>query len=239
MRLQIVVFSAASLLFVVAPAFASDAPASAASAASAASSAPAGSSASSKSSTTSASSASSAAEGAAKPATASLTLTPAKRALILELLKMTDADKQVEMIINQLTLSHQKRYPSLLAQAINAAPNLSEEKKKELIASAQEQSVRSSERLRQLFVQKIDLSKVMQDVALQVYNKNFTESEMQDIITFYKTPTGKKTLQALPAVMSESMEMTTALITPPLGEIMKQVLEEERARLQNLDAAAK
>ena len=212
MRLHNVVLSAAFLLFAAAPAFASDAPVS---------------------------SSSSATESAAKSTAVSSTLTPAKRALILELLKMTDADKQVEMIISQLTLSHQRRYPSLLAQAINAAPNLSEEKKKELIASAQEQSVRSSERLRQLFVQRIDLSKVMQEVALQVYDKNFTESEMQDIITFYKTPTGKKTLQALPAVMSESMEMTTALITPPLGEIMKQVLEEERARLRSLDAAAK
>jgi hypothetical protein len=219
MRFFSVVISAASLLFAVAPAFASDA--------------------SPSSSSSSSSPTSPAVEGATKPATASPALTPAKRALILELLKMTDADKQVEMIINQLTLSHQRRYPSMLAQAINAAPNLSDEKKKELIATIQEQSVRSSERLRQLFVQKIDLSKVMQDVALQVYDKNFTESEMQDIITFYKTPTGKKTLQALPAVMSESMEMTTALITPPLGEIMKQVLEEERARLRSLDAAAK
>ncbi|CAN5479286.1 hypothetical protein BH11CYA1_BH11CYA1_12060 [soil metagenome] len=170
--------------------------------------------------------------------TASTTLTPAKKALILELLKMTDADKQVEMIINQLTLSHQRRYPALFAQAVNAAPNLSEEKKKELIAKVQEQSVRSSERLRQLFVTKIDLSKVMQEVALQVYDKNFTESEMQDIITFYKTPTGKKTLQALPAVMSESMEMTTALITPPLTDIMKQVMDEERERLKATDAEA-
>ena len=116
---------------------------------------------------------------------------------------------------------------------------VSEEKKKELIASAQEQSARSSERLRQLFMQKIDLSQVMQEVALVVYDKNFTESEMQDIITFYKTPTGKKTLQALPAVMSESMEMTTALITPPLSDIMKQVLQEERERLQGLTTGGK
>ncbi|MDP3506796.1 MAG: DUF2059 domain-containing protein [Candidatus Melainabacteria bacterium] len=239
MRLPHVVLSAASLLFVVAPAFASDAPVSSAQAAPSASSTSSKSPTTSGSSSTSALSTSSATEAAAKPAAVSPALTPVKRALILELLKMTDADKQVEMIINQLTLSHQRRYPSMLAQAINAAPNLSEDKKKELIATIQEQSVRSSERLRQLFVQKIDLSKVMQDVALQVYDKNFTESEMQDIITFYKTPTGKKTLQALPAVMSESMEMTTALITPPLGEIMKQVLEEERARLRSLDAAAK
>ncbi|MFA6556925.1 MAG: DUF2059 domain-containing protein, partial [Candidatus Obscuribacterales bacterium] len=203
MRLFNVVLTAASLLIAVAPVLASDAPTK-----DAASSAAAGTTASTA------------------PAAVSATLTPAKRALILELLKMTDADKQVEMIINQLTLSHQRRYPILFAQAVNATPNLSDEKKKELIASAQEQSVRSSERLRQLFVQKIDLSKVMQEVALQVYDKNFTEPEMQDIITFYKTPTGKKTLQALPAVMSESMEMTTKLITPPLSDIMKQVMEE-------------
>jgi len=216
MRLFNVVLTAASLLIAVAPVLASDAPTK-----DAASSAAAGTTASTA------------------PAAVSATLTPAKRALILELLKMTDADKQVEMIINQLTLSHQRRYPILFAQAVNATPNLSDEKKKELIASAQEQSVRSSERLRQLFVQKIDLSKVMQEVALQVYDKNFTEPEMQDIITFYKTPTGKKTLQVLPAVMSESMEMTTKLITPPLSDIMKQVMEEERDRLRSSDAATK
>ena len=209
MRLFNVVLSAASLLIAVAPV----------------SAAPAASTATTATSATSST-------------TTSATLTPAKKALILELLKMTDADKQVEMIINQLTLSHQRRYPALFAQAVNAAPNLSDEKKKELIAKVQDQTVRSSERLRQLFVQKIDLGKVMQEVALQVYDKNFTESEMQDIITFYKTPTGKKTLQALPAVMSESMEMTTSLITPPLTEIMKQVMEEERERIRSTDAAA-
>lgn len=231
MRLLNVVLSAASLLLAAAPAIASDT---------------AGSSTetSTKSSTGSASTKPASAVNASSsaavaPAATSPTLTPAKKALILELLKMTDADKQVEMIINQLTLSHQRRYPTLLAQAINAAPNLSEEKKKELIASAQEQSARSSERLRQLFMQKIDLSNVMQEVALVVYDKNFTESEMQDIITFYKTPTGKKTLQALPAVMSESMEMTTALITPPLSDIMKQVMAEERERLQGLTTSEK
>lgn len=220
MRLLNVVLSAASLLLAVAPAIASDAAGSSTGAATGAA-------------------AIKPASAAVAPAATSATLTPAKKALILELLKMTDADKQVEMIINQLTLSHQRRYPTLLAQAINAAPNLSEEKKKELIATAQEQSARSSERLRQLFMQKIDLSQVMQEVALVVYDKNFTESEMQDIITFYKTPTGKKTLQALPAVMSESMEMTTALITPPLSDIMKQVLQEERERLQGLTTGGK
>jgi hypothetical protein len=234
MRLLNVVLSAASLLLAVAPAIASDAAGSSkGSSAGAADTKPA------PAASTSASSPSTTASAAVAPAATSPTLTPAKKALILELLKMTDADKQVEMIINQLTLSHQRRYPTLLAQAINAAPNLSEEKKKELIASAQEQSARSSERLRQLFTQRIDLSKVMQEVALVVYDKNFTESEMQDIITFYKTPTGKKTLQALPAVMSESMEMTTALITPPLGDIMKQVLQEERERLQGLTTGEK
>lgn len=224
MRLLNVVLSAASLLLAAAPAIASDA---------------AGSSTGASAGASTGAAAIKPASAAVAPAATSPTLTPAKKALILELLKMTDADKQVEMIINQLTLSHQRRYPTLLAQAINAAPNLSEEKKKELIATAQEQSARSSERLRQLFMQKIDLSQVMQEVALVVYDKNFTESEMQDIITFYKTPTGKKTLQALPAVMSESMEMTTALITPPLSDIMKQVLQEERERLQGLTTGGK
>ena len=122
MRLLNVVLSAASLLLAVAPAIASDAAGTATGSSAGSSTGPAA--------TKPASGVNTSAAAAVAPAATSPTLTPAKKALILELLKMTDADKQVEMIINQLTLSHQRRYPTLLAQAINAAPIFQKRRKR-------------------------------------------------------------------------------------------------------------
>jgi uncharacterized protein len=40
---------------------------------------------------------------------------------------------------------------------------------------------------------------------LPVYRKYFSEEEIQDVIKFYKSPTGVKLIQTLPQVMQESM----------------------------------
>ncbi len=162
-------------------------------------------------------------------------ISASKKAAIMELLKVTEADKRVDLVVAQMMGAHQRQYPMMIAQVINSDPNLTDAQKKEMIEKAQERSARSSERLRELFVQKIDLGKVMDEVALKVYDKNFTESELRDIIAFYKTPTGQKSLQQMPEVLKESMDLTATLIAPQMGQIIQQLMDEERARLKTAD----
>ncbi len=172
-------------------------------------------------------------EAAAAPLTAS------KRAAIMELLKVTEADKSVEQVVAQMMAAHQRQYPMMIAEIVNSDPNMTDAQKKEMIEKAQERSASSSERLRELFVQKIDLGKVMDEVALKVYDKNFTESELKDIIAFYKTPTGQKSLKQMPEVLKESMDLTATLIAPQMGQIIQQLMKEERARLKTADQPGK
>ena len=40
---------------------------------------------------------------------------------------------------------------------------------------------------------------------IPIYKRHFTEEEIQDTIKFYKSPAGRKMIQALPQVMQESM----------------------------------
>jgi hypothetical protein len=162
-------------------------------------------------------------------------LSPEKKALIVELLKITEADKTVDKVVAQMMAAHQKQYPLMIAQIVNAESNLTDEQKKEVIAKSQERAARSSERLRELFVQKINLGDVLNKVAFVVYDKNFTDGELKDIIAFYKTPTGQKSLKQMPEVMRESMDMTTTLIAPQMGQIITQLMEEEKARLKTAD----
>ncbi|RTL35670.1 MAG: DUF2059 domain-containing protein [Candidatus Melainabacteria bacterium] len=162
-------------------------------------------------------------------------LSPEKKALILDLLKITEADKTVDKVVAQMMAAHQKQYPLMIAAIVNADTSLTDDQKKDLIEKSQARSLRSSERLRELFVQKINLGDVLNKVALVVYDKNFTDAELKDIIAFYKTPTGQKSLKQMPEVMRESMEMTTTLISPQMNDIITQLMTEEKARLKTAD----
>lgn len=41
---------------------------------------------------------------------------------------------------------------------------------------------------------------------IPIYSKNFEENEIDDLLKFYRTETGKKIIQKLPSIMKESME---------------------------------
>jgi hypothetical protein len=42
-------------------------------------------------------------------------------------------------------------------------------------------------------------------LTIPIYDKYFTEEEIRQLITFYKTPTGQKIISTMPSVMKEAM----------------------------------
>ena len=53
---------------------------------------------------------------------------------------------------------------------------------------------------RDWFAKDLDLSAINEQITLE-YDKTFSESELQDLINFYNTPTGQKTLNEMPRLM--------------------------------------
>jgi len=64
------------------------------------------------------------------------------------------------------------------------------------------------------------LSSVMDD-APAVYARYFTAAELREMLAFYKTPVGQKTLTVLPQVMTEFM----AVVMPKIPKVQKDVME--------------
>jgi hypothetical protein len=46
----------------------------------------------------------------------------------------------------------------------------------------------------------------LMDQIVPIYDKNFSQQEIRDVIAFYNTPTGKKVIQVLPVVLRQSIE---------------------------------
>ena len=69
------------------------------------------------------------------------------------------------------------------------------------------------------------MQKFVEDDMVDLYDKYFTASEINDFITFYKSPTGQKSLSTLPAIQKETMEIMMSKYMP---EMMKSIEDSKK-----------
>jgi hypothetical protein len=65
---------------------------------------------------------------------------------------------------------------------------------------------------------------------IDLYMRTFTEAEIRDLIAFYRTPTGRKSLEKLPQVMQESYRLGEQLAEQHKGELVAMI----QARMKEL-----
>lgn len=57
----------------------------------------------------------------------------------------------------------------------------------------------------------------------KLYKKYFTENELVEILKFYQTPTGKKSLTQMPALFAEGMKLGQAKVSEKMPAFIKSV----------------
>jgi len=162
-------------------------------------------------------------------------LSPEKRALISELLEVTEAKKNALAVFNTMLDENEKQMPDIVWQGLlnqKELQKLDAEAKEALRKELLAESERMNKRIRELFSAGIDMARVIEDVSVDLYDKYFTEDEIKDLIVFYKSPTGKKTTEVLPKMFGESMTNTMDAIKPKVLEIVAQLVNEETARVK-------
>lgn len=72
----------------------------------------------------------------------------------------------------------------------------------------------------------------MKGPVIEVYQKNLTEKEVQDMLVFYKSETGQSMIKKMPLIMKDSMAITQSLLKdfyPKLQTLAEQFKEELKA----------
>jgi uncharacterized protein len=167
-----------------------------------------------------------------KPATTSAVQTliaPSKRALIDKLLVVTQQEKLFQQTLNLSFAQLQNDLPNLIDQGVTpqgtaAKPNDS--------TSATRKAVQSMlDRVMPKFVkevqQSISFKELVDQVYYPMYDRHFSEPELKDILAFYDSPTGKRTIQVMPQLVQESMQKTNQIMLPKLIGIMQRLMAEE------------
>ncbi len=150
-----------------------------------------------------------------------------KREAIEELLEVTETTKRLPLLIDALKSSARKNFALAIAPGVKADSKNKDKSEEEIKQIVEEKSSIMTDKYLQMFYERVDLDKLVKDVALEVYAKNFTTEEIKNITEFYKTPTGAKARKVMPKVARESMQLTQELIRPELKEIVKAVMEEK------------
>ena len=133
---------------------------------------------------------------------------------IEELLNLTDAPAMMESMYSQMELMLQD-----MGEQMGVAPG--------------EQPIFDEyySKMMQLMREELNWDKV-KDPIKSIYGEHFTNTEIRDLINFYKTDTGRKTLEKLPVIMQESMAISQQALAKVLPQIqaMSQQLEADIAQ---------
>lgn len=85
----------------------------------------------------------------------------------------------------------------------------------------------------QRLMEKLDFNQIMEKVYYPLYDKFFTEEDLQTMIDFYQTPTGKKTITVMPQLLQESVQRFSQIIQPQATQIFKEIFQQEIDRFNS------
>ena len=129
-----------------------------------------------------------------------------KRARLVEkLLALMSMDETVRSAVDTIFAQIQAQF----AQSTEA-----EQEAKELFESFRARSA------------KVDFKALLEEGFIRIYAKYFTEKELEDLIAFYSTPTGRKSIDVMSDLMREGMQLGGEELGPKIDEIMAEVTEE-------------
>ncbi len=157
-----------------------------------------------------------------------------KKSLINELLTVTEATKNSEAIMNAMSAQVQKDMLEIFSQMISTDTSIPAAQRPLVQQLVAESAQRSARRFKELFNQRINYAQMVEEVSYQVYDKYYTTEELKDLVAFYRTPTGQKTIKVMPQLFSESMSLTSARLMPLVQPLMREVMDEEMKKLEAL-----
>lgn len=146
-----------------------------------------------------------------------------KKALIKELLEITEAGKNVNQMMDMMVRSE---FPKLVSTVLKDAPFLDSDRP-EVQKQLNDIVSRMAMKYRDRVVKKVDINQLIEQVSYPVYDKYFTETELRDIIGFYKSSTGKKAISMMPQILGDSMRLTNEILLPKMSKIMTEIIAEE------------
>lgn len=156
-------------------------------------------------------------------------ISPEKKILIQEFRKLTGS-QNINLSVNFTSADIQDTFLARIEQD----KDLTDAQKKEAQKSLATAKQRMDKQIQDFFGDKVGIQQLSEDTAVALYDKKFTEAELRELIAFYQTTTGKKSLtflllekNQLADAFSEAFRQRLQNFTKPMVEKEQELLEQE------------
>jgi hypothetical protein len=157
-----------------------------------------------------------------------------KQEMIRELLTIVGIVGMAEQMRDQQSVMElmqmQSSYHEMMELATSEQPDLSEENRQLLLARLDDFDA-FAERFRALFNERINFSTIIETVYPPLYDKTFSEAELRQMVAFYRTPVGRKSIEVMPSLMQEAAVGIEGAVRPLSIGLIQEIVAEERAKL--------
>ncbi|MFY9609514.1 MAG: DUF2059 domain-containing protein [Blastocatellia bacterium] len=162
-------------------------------------------------------------------------INPEKRALIKELYLATRADKLAESFTNVILTQMERDLPKMLSELPEMTDLRSKDRQQAQTAMV-ETSARAFRRFKELMPERIHFAEVMEQMFYPIYDKFFTEKELKDLVAFYQSPTGQKSISVMPQLMQDAMQRSSQALNAKVLDLVNEVLQEEKRNIERAGA---
>lgn len=158
-------------------------------------------------------------------------ISPEKQTLIKEYFEITGGREAVNKSLEAVFANLNNTLPMIISANIEQNSNLTAAQKADMQKNMPEMVARMGKRFQEELNRELDFAKVVEEVNYPLLNKFFTEAELKDLITFYKSPTGQKAISLQPQIYTEATTRLNAVLIPAMQKVMKKVTDEETAEM--------
>jgi hypothetical protein len=152
----------------------------------------------------------------------------AKVGLIKALLESSRATRNAQLGYDTVIDQQMRGLQIALSDRIDKDSKNSPEQKQEAKRLLSIRIGKRMARAKQLMQEKINMTQLVSDSYIKLYDKYFTTQEIKDMLTWYQSATGQKVLDVLPAMTEEMTRLVNASLMPKLKELDDQLMAEEK-----------
>ena len=140
-------------------------------------------------------------------AAAPATTNPPSEASIKQLLEVTQAKKLADSVMSQMD--------NLMQQAVTQAAQ-----GRDIPDNVQKEIDRQRAEMIAMMKQLLDWQK-LEPMYVRIYQKTFTQQELDGMVAFYKTPAGAAVISKMPTIMQNTMDEMQGMMGPVMEKLQR------------------
>ncbi|MEP7076916.1 MAG: DUF2059 domain-containing protein [Acidobacteriota bacterium] len=155
-----------------------------------------------------------------------------KRKLIMEIIAEMKMKDQMSKVRDTVLDGLDKVYPATYNAALDAVPGLTPQRRAKMVDREANAHSALTTKIRDGLASAIDYDEFIDQEIVPIYAGLYTEVELTQLLTFYRSPIGQKVVETTPELFRQSQEAAQRFLIPKMLPLIQKIAAEEIERIK-------